>query len=58
VLAFKREGYKLTDFSAKDLSETFGYAGFWRMLAQNAGSAISELTASVSKRAYLKRIRK
>ncbi len=58
VLAFKREGYKLTDFSAKDLSETFGYAGFWRMLAQNAGSAVSELTASVSKRAYLKRIRK
>lgn len=58
VLAFKREGYKLTDFSAKDLAETFGYAGFWRMLARNSGSAMSELTASMSKRAYLKRIHK
>ncbi|SMR70859.1 L-2-hydroxyglutarate oxidase [Aliiroseovarius halocynthiae] len=56
VLAFKREGYKLTDFSATDMAGTFGYPGFWRMLVQNAGSAVSELTASMSKRAYLKRI--
>lgn len=58
VLALKREGYRLMDFSARDMAETLGYPGFWRMLVQNAGSAISELTASISKRAYLKRIHK
>lgn len=57
VLAFQREGYKLTQFSAGDMAETLTYPGFWRMLAKNAGSAVSELTASISKRAYLKRVR-
>ncbi len=56
VLAFKREGYRLRDISAGDLAETLTYPGFWRMLAQNAGSAASELTASASKRLYLQRI--
>jgi len=56
VLAFKREGYRLTDFSAKDMAHTATYAGFWRMLAKNAAAATSEFTASISKRAYLKRI--
>lgn len=58
VLAFQREGYKLTDISARDMLGTLGYAGFWRMLSQNAGSAASELSASFSKRAYLKRVQK
>lgn len=56
VLAFKREGYKLSDISIRDMADTLSYPGFWRMLVQNAGSAVSELTASASKRAYLKRI--
>lgn len=58
VLAFKREGYRLQDISPGDLAETLGYAGFWRMLAKNAASAASELSASASKRLYLKRIHK
>ncbi|TRD23634.1 L-2-hydroxyglutarate oxidase [Palleronia caenipelagi] len=58
VLAFKREGYRLRDLSLGDTAQTLSYGGFWRMLAQNAGSAASELTASVSKRAYLARIHK
>ena len=58
VLAFRREGYRLTDFSIGDMAGTLGYSGFWRMLAQNAGSAMSELSASVSKRNYLRRVRK
>lgn len=58
VLAFKREGYRLSDISPPDMLDTLSYGGFWRMLAQNAASAASELTASASKRAYLKRIHK
>ncbi len=58
VLAFKREGYRLTDISPRDLAETLGYTGFWRMLAMNAASAASELSASASKQIYLKRVRK
>ena len=58
VLAFKREGYTLSDISIPDMVDTLTYGGFWRMLGQNAGSAVSELTASLSKRAYLKRIHK
>src|ERR1700690_2041456 len=31
VLAFKREGYRWTDFSARDMAGTLGFPGFWRM---------------------------
>lgn len=58
VLAFKREGYSLAQVSVSDVAETLIYPGFWHMLVQNAGSAMSELTASASKRAYLRRIQK
>lgn len=58
VLAFRREGYKLFDISVRDMADTFAFPGFWRMLVQNAGSAVSELTASASKRVYLKRVRR
>lgn len=58
VLAFKREGYRLSDVSPGDLGETLSYSGFWRMLAKNASSAVSELSASASKRLYLQRIHK
>ena len=58
VLAFKREGYKLKQVSVGDTAETLTYPGFWRMLMQNAGSVVSELEASASKRTYLKRVQK
>jgi len=58
VLAFKREGYKLTDFSFNDFLDTIFYKGFWIMLWNNKKSAISELIDSISKIAYLKRVNK
>ncbi len=57
MLAFKREGYRLSHISLSDLAGTLSYLGFWRMLKQNAGSAASELSASLSKRIYLKRVK-
>ncbi|MAJ62473.1 MAG: L-2-hydroxyglutarate oxidase [Alphaproteobacteria bacterium] len=58
VLAFKREGYRFRDISLTDLASTLGYGGFWRMLAANAGPALTELTASASKRLYLQKVQK
>lgn len=58
VLAMSREGYKRTDISLKDLLGTLTFTGFWRMLVSNARSAVSELSASLSKRVYLKRVQK
>ncbi|MEO0391966.1 MAG: L-2-hydroxyglutarate oxidase [Pseudomonadota bacterium] len=58
VLAFKREGYHLSDVSLGDLANTVSYPGFWRMLMANAGPAMAELSASASKRLYLKKVQK
>ena len=58
VLAFKREGYSLSDVCMNDLASTVSYPGFWRMLVRNFGPAMSELTASISKRAYHKRVQR
>lgn len=58
VLAFDREGYDSRRPSLSDTAETFGYPGFWRMLAGNAGAAATELADSLSKRRYLGRVHK
>lgn len=58
VLAFKREGYKLTNFNFKEFIDTIFYKGFWIMLWNNKKSAVSELIDSISKLAYLKRVNK
>lgn len=56
VLATKREGYRRRDFSFRDTAETLTYSGFWRLIRQHAGSAISELGTSLSKRRYLSNV--
>jgi L-2-hydroxyglutarate oxidase len=54
VLAFKREGYTRTSFSARDAAEMFAYFGFWRMAAKYWPMAIGEWHRSFSKRAFVK----
>ncbi len=58
VLAMKREGYRRRDISAKDLGATLAYPGFWKMLRANFGAAMSELHSSLSRRNYLRHVRK
>ncbi|NRB16655.1 MAG: L-2-hydroxyglutarate oxidase [Rhodobacteraceae bacterium] len=58
VLALKREGYGWGDISLTDTFESISYPGFWRMLAKNIGPALSEIQSSVSKRHYLKKVRR
>ncbi len=53
VLAFAREGYRLTDWSWRDLSEALSFSGFWKMMRQFWRESIDELVRSVLKRAFV-----
>jgi (S)-2-hydroxyglutarate dehydrogenase len=53
VLAFKREGYTKTDFSLRDISETFAYPGFWRMVVKYWRDGAAEFYRSVRKSAFV-----
>ncbi|MBV8051286.1 MAG: L-2-hydroxyglutarate oxidase [Acidobacteriaceae bacterium] len=53
VLAFKREGYRKTDFSLRDVSETFSYSGFWKMAAKYWKDGSAEFYRSFSKSAFV-----
>jgi (S)-2-hydroxyglutarate dehydrogenase len=54
VLAFKREGYKKTDFALKDVSETLTYQGFWKMAAKYWKDGAGEFYRSMHKAAFVK----
>ena len=48
VLATKREGYTLRDFSLADTVDVFGFGGFWRFLAKYPSMWTYELKRSLS----------
>jgi (S)-2-hydroxyglutarate dehydrogenase len=52
VLAFAREGYKKSDFSARDLAGTLTYPGFWRFFQKYPRMCWSELRRSFSKELF------
>jgi L-2-hydroxyglutarate oxidase len=54
VLAFKREGYTRTDLSLRDLGNTLGYGGFWRLARRYWRRGGAEMARSVSKRAFVR----
>ncbi len=58
VLALKREGYTLMDFSVRDMSEMFTYGGFWKMAAKHYKMELYELYRSFSKKAFVKALNK
>ena len=58
VLAGAREGYGKCDLSPRDLIDSLSYPGFWRLMARNAGAAMSELSASALKALYLRRVQR
>jgi L-2-hydroxyglutarate oxidase len=58
VLAFKREGYHLTDTSTRDLWELATYPGFWRMSRRFWRVGLHELYRSLSRRAFWRALRK
>jgi|WetSurMetagenome_2_1015567.scaffolds.fasta_scaffold13507_5 (S)-2-hydroxyglutarate dehydrogenase len=58
VLAFKREGYKKTDFSFTDLLEMKLYPGFWKMAAKYYKMGFQEFRRSFSKKLFVKSLQK
>lgn len=58
VLAFKREGYRKTDFDLRDTSETFTYPGFWKMAAKFWREGAMEFYRSVRKSVFVRALQK
>lgn len=58
VLAFKREGYRKRDISARDLGEALLFPGFWKLAARNMREGMREMTRSFSKRLFTESLRR
>ena len=58
VLAFKREGYKKTDFAFRDVLEMKLYPGFWKMAAKYYKMGFHEFRRSFSKELFVKSLQK
>ncbi len=58
VLAFRREGYKLTDVSLNDLLEYARDPAFWKMASKFWWTGLGEMYRSASRRAFWHALRK
>ncbi len=58
VLAFKREGYRKTDFDWKDTKDIFAYSGFWILALKYGVYGMGEFYRSWSKNAFVRALRK
>jgi (S)-2-hydroxyglutarate dehydrogenase len=58
VLAFRREGYRRTDFNLRDFASSLAFPGFWRMAAKNSKSGLDEFRRSFSKSAFTRALQK
>ena len=58
VLAFKREGYKFSDFSFKDMGQTLAWPGFWKIVAKYGQTGMGEIYRSLSKAAFTRSLQK
>ncbi len=52
VLAFKREGYKKTDFNAADLFDALSFGGLWKFLGRHKRMCWEEIKRSFSKELF------
>jgi (S)-2-hydroxyglutarate dehydrogenase len=57
VLAFRREGYKRTDFHAGEFLETLGYSGFRKVAMKHWRDGIGEIYRSFSKPAFVRALK-
>lgn len=58
VLAFKREGYRKTDFNLTDTLTTLMSTGFWRMAQKYWRSGLDEFGRSLSKKRFLRALQR
>ena len=57
LLAFKREGYSIKDFSFRDISQMLAYNGFRKMASKYYKTGFAEFHRSLSKTAFVKAIK-
>lgn len=58
VLAFRREGYRRTDLSLRDVASSTIFPGFWRMAAKHWRSGMEEFHRSFSKPAFVRALQR
>jgi L-2-hydroxyglutarate oxidase len=58
VLAFKREGYRNTEISGKDISEILAYEGFRKLAAKFWRTGLGEIRRSFSKKLFVQALQK
>lgn len=58
VLAFKREGYKMSDFNIPELAETLSWPGFQKVAMKYWKTGMGEMYRSFSKAAFTKALQK
>ncbi len=58
VLAFAREGYRFSDLSLRDLTDTVAYRGFWRFLARYPSMCWEEFHRSLSKALFCRSLQR
>jgi L-2-hydroxyglutarate oxidase len=58
VLAFRREGYRFSAVSARDLGEMLRYPGFWKMAAKFWKTGLGEMKRSLSKYSFWDALRR
>jgi L-2-hydroxyglutarate oxidase LhgO len=58
VLAFAREGYRKTDFNARDLFDALTYRGFWRFLRRYPSMCWYELRRSFSRELFCRSLQR
>jgi (S)-2-hydroxyglutarate dehydrogenase len=58
VFAFRREGYRRTDFSLRDLASSLAFPGFWRMAAKHWRYGRDEFHRSFSKPAFVRALQR
>ena len=58
VLAFKREGYKLTDINFSEFMESLTFRGLHRFIGKNLIFSMNEFLSSTTKSGFVKKARK
>ena len=58
VLAFRREGYRRTDFSPRDLASSLTFPGFWRMAGKHWRYGLDEFHRSFSKSTFVRALQR
>lgn len=58
VLGFKREGYRKSDLSWRDLADVIGFRGFWRLARRYYREGLEEMIRSYSKAAFTRSLQR